>query len=55
MPLIDFLAKNLVSFRLYGHLRDLRASTDFLRATSPQRRAVLPMPPVRPARSGSSD
>ena len=47
MPLIDYLAKNLVSFRLYGHLRDLRASTEFLGARAPGRRAVLPMPPSR--------
>ncbi len=47
MPLIDYLAKNLVSFRLFGHLRDLQASTDFLRARTPQRQPVLPIPPAR--------
>lgn len=47
MPLIEYLAQNLVSFRLYGHLRDLRASTQLVGAGSPQRRPVLPMPPAR--------
>ena len=46
-PLIDYLAKNLVSFRLYGHLRDLRASTEFLGSRAPKRRKVQPMPPTR--------
>ena len=50
MPWIDFLAKNLVSFRLYGHLRDLRASTEFLGQRTPSRRPVLPMPPQRERR-----
>ena len=50
MPLIDYLAKNLVSFRLYGHLRDLRASTEFLGAGAPGRRPIMPVPPTRPAR-----
>lgn len=48
MPLIDYLAKNLVSFRLFGHLRDLRARTDFVSAGAPPRQPVPPMPPARP-------
>jgi len=48
MPLIDYLAKNLVSFRLYGHLRDLHASTEFIGSRTPKRPPVLPMPPKRP-------
>lgn len=51
MPLIDYLAKNLVSFRLYGHLRDLRASTEFIGSRTPRRPPVLPMPPKRPKSS----
>jgi hypothetical protein len=51
MPLIDYLAKNLVSFRLYGHLRDLHASTEFLGSRTPDRPPVLPMPPKRPKSS----
>ncbi|MCK5943382.1 MAG: hypothetical protein KAI24_15480, partial [Planctomycetes bacterium] len=51
MPLIDYLAKELVSFRLYGHLRDLRASTEFIGSRTPARPPVLPMPPKRPKSS----
>ena len=51
MPLIDYLAKNLVSYRLFGHLRDLRASTEFLGQSAPARREVLPMPPRRARRA----
>ncbi|MEC8653573.1 MAG: hypothetical protein VXY92_13535 [Planctomycetota bacterium] len=47
MRFINYLAKNLVSFRLYGHLRDLRASTELLGSSAPERRDVLPMPPAR--------
>ena len=47
MRFINYLAKNLVSFRLYGHLRDLRASTELLGSRAPERRDVLPMPPAR--------
>jgi hypothetical protein len=54
MPLIEYLAQNLVSFRLYGHLRDLRASTQLVGASSPKRRPVLPMPPAR-ANSSTPD
>ncbi|MFK7742096.1 MAG: hypothetical protein AB8H80_17405 [Planctomycetota bacterium] len=48
MPLIDYLAKNLVSFRLYGHLRNLQARTGFVGTGAPDRSPVLPMPPARP-------
>lgn len=48
MPLIDYLAKNLVTFRLYGHLRNLQARTDFAGSNTPGRSPVLPMPPERP-------
>jgi hypothetical protein len=47
MPLIEYLAQNLVSFRLYGHLRDLRASTQLVGGSTPKRPPVLPMPPAR--------
>lgn len=47
MPLIQYLAQNLVSFRLYGHLRDLRASTQLVGGSTPKRPPVLPMPPAR--------
>tara|TARA_R110002072_G_scaffold46591_10_gene129277 strand:+ start:324688 stop:328290 length:3603 start_codon:yes stop_codon:yes gene_type:complete len=47
MPLIEYLAQNLVSFRLYGHLRDLRASTQLVGGSTPERPPVLPMPPAR--------
>lgn len=47
MPLIDYLTKNLVSFRLYGHLRDLRANTQLVGGSTPTRPPVLPMPPTR--------
>ena len=47
MPFVEYIAKNLISFRLFGHLRDLRASTEFLGSRTPRRPAVLPMPPTR--------
>lgn len=47
MPLLNYLTSNLVSFRLYGHLRDLHASTEFAGGSSPKRPEVLPMPPAR--------
>ncbi|MFT4516063.1 MAG: hypothetical protein ACI91B_004785, partial [Planctomycetota bacterium] len=47
MPLIQYLAQNLVSFRLYGHLRDLHASTQLVGGSTPKRPAVLPIPPAR--------
>jgi len=47
MPLIEYLAQNLVSFRLYGHLRDLRANTQIVGGSTPKRPPVLPMPPTR--------
>lgn len=48
MPLIDYLAGNIVRFHLHGYLRDLRAEQRWLTERSPARRPVLPMPPERP-------
>jgi hypothetical protein len=48
MPLIDYLAKNIVSFHLHGYLRDLRAEKRWVTESAPRRRAVVPMPPDRP-------
>ena len=47
MPFVEYIAKNLISFRLFGYLRDLRASTEFLGSRTPRRPAVLPVPPPR--------
>ncbi|MCB9877514.1 MAG: hypothetical protein H6835_07935 [Planctomycetes bacterium] len=47
MPLIDYLAGNLVRFHLFGYVRDLRAEPRLLTERSPRRRPVLPMPPAR--------
>ncbi|MEZ6037423.1 MAG: hypothetical protein R3F29_08080 [Planctomycetota bacterium] len=47
MPLIDYLAGNLVRFHLFGYLRDLRAEPRLLTERTPRRRPVLPMPPAR--------
>lgn len=47
MPLLEYLAQNLVTWRLYGHLRDLRAGTEFVGERTPTRQQVLPMPPAR--------
>ena len=47
MPFVEYIAKNLISFRLFGHLRDLRASTEFLGSRTPRRPVVLPIPPAR--------
>jgi len=47
MPFLEYLAQNLVSFRLYGHLRDLRAGTELIGERMPKRPQVLPMPPAR--------
>ena len=48
MPLIDYLAKNIVTFHLHGFLRDLRAEKRWVTESAPRRRAVVPMPPERP-------
>ena len=52
MPFVDFLTQNIVSFHLFGHLRDLHAEKRWVTERSPTRRKVLPMPPFRerPAR-----
>jgi len=47
MPLVEYLAQNLVTWRLYGYLRDLQAGTKFVGERSPTRPQVLPMPPAR--------
>jgi hypothetical protein len=48
MPLIEELAKNIVRFHLFGHLRDLRAEQRWLTERSPGRREIVPMPPAPP-------
>lgn len=48
MPLIEYLAKNIVRFHLFGYLRDLQAEQRWLTEGSPGRRAALPMPPATP-------
>ncbi|MFY9344895.1 MAG: hypothetical protein WAT39_20550, partial [Planctomycetota bacterium] len=47
-PLLRFFAENLVSFHLYGYLRDLQAEKRWVVESAPGRRQVLPMPPVLP-------
>jgi hypothetical protein len=51
MPLIDYLAQNLVTFYLHGYLRDLRAEKRWLVKEPPVRRGNVPLPPLvtRPA------
>jgi len=46
MPLIRYLTQNIVTFHLFGHLRDLRAEKRWLGASSPGRQTILPMPPI---------
>jgi hypothetical protein len=48
MPLIEYFAKNIVSFHLHGYLRDLRAERRFFTQSAPRRLPVSPMPPARP-------
>ena len=48
MPLIDYLAQNIVTFYLHGYLRDLRAEKRWITEAPPQRRRVAPMPPAPP-------
>lgn len=50
MPLIDYLAQNIVTFWLHGYLRDLRAEKRWFSGARPARRQVLPLPPVTAAR-----
>jgi hypothetical protein len=50
MPLIDYLAQNIVRFHLFGHLRDLRAEKRWITESSPGRRPIVPMPPELPKR-----
>jgi len=46
MPLVDYLAKNLVTFYLHGYLRDLQAEKRWLTESPPGRRRIVPMPPA---------
>ncbi|MFN8827025.1 MAG: hypothetical protein ACK501_18815 [Planctomycetota bacterium] len=46
MPLVDYLAKNLVTFYLHGYLRDLQAEKRWLTESPPARRRIVPMPPA---------
>lgn len=48
MPLISYLAQNIVSFHLHGYLRDLHAEKRWVMESAPARRAVAPMPPATP-------
>ena len=47
MPFLQALTQSLVSFRLHGYLRDLRADTELAGSGTPRRRAIVPMPPHR--------
>ncbi len=51
MPLIDYLAQNIVTFWLHGYLRDLRAEKRWFTEAKPLRRQVSPMPPATPRRT----
>lgn len=46
MPLLSYLAQNIVTFHLYGYLNALRAENRWLNEGAPPRRAVVPAPPV---------
>lgn len=48
MPLIEYLAKNIVRFHLHGYLRDLHAERRWVTERDPRRRPMLPMPPGCP-------
>jgi hypothetical protein len=54
MPLVTWLTNNIVSFHLFGYLRDLRAERRWLTDTTPERTGVGPLPPYcpRPAPPG---
>ncbi|MFN9945608.1 MAG: hypothetical protein ACK56S_02035 [Planctomycetota bacterium] len=55
MPLLSYLAQNLVSFHLYGYLNGLRAENRWLNESAPPRRAVVPAPPAgRPRPTGGA-
>lgn len=51
MPLIDFFAKRLVRFHLYGHLRDLKAEQRWITEGSPRRPPIPPLPPIMTRRA----
>lgn len=46
MPLIDYLAQNIVTFYLHGYLRDLRAEKRWITESAPRRRVAVPLPPA---------
>jgi hypothetical protein len=55
MPLLSYLAQNIVTFHLYGFLNGLRAENRWLNEGAPARRAVVPVPPVgRPRPTGGA-
>lgn len=45
MPLLSYLAQNIVTFHLYGYLNALRAENRWLNEGAPPRPAVVPTPP----------
>jgi hypothetical protein len=45
MPLLSYLAQNIVTFHLHGYLGDLRAEKRWLIEAPPMRRGVAPVPP----------
>jgi hypothetical protein len=52
MPLLDYLAQNVVTFHLFGYLRDLHAENRWVTERRPARRQIPPMPPARPRPAG---
>jgi hypothetical protein len=51
MPLLSYLAQNIVTFHLHGYLNDLQAEKRWLTEDAPTRRGIAPTPPAaRPAR-----
>ena len=48
MPLLSYLAQNIVTFHLHGYLSDLRAEKRWVTESAPRRRVVVPMPPATP-------
>lgn len=46
MPLLSYLAQNIVSFHLFGYLNALKAENRWLNQGAPARRAVVPVPPT---------
>lgn len=48
MPLLSYLAQNIVTFHLHGYLGNLAAEKRWLTEEPPGRRAVMPQPPQGP-------